>query len=115
MKTLWIVGFFLVVVTILGGRISESVMSAHASSAQLLTTLYSQSHPQTLAVIAKKTTKNQAADRFSSSKSAIAPVLVNADRLADYLYLHQTRSEDLQTPERPGAASLTSENQAPPL
>ena len=115
MKTLSIVGLFLVMVTILAGRISESVISAHASSTQLLTTLYSQSHPHTLAVIAKKTTKNQAADRSSSGKSAIAPVPVNADRLADYLYLHQTRSEDLRTTERPGTASLKSENQAPPL
>lgn len=115
MKTLSIVGLFLVVVTFLGGRISESVISAHASSTEVLTTLYSQSHPHTLAVIPEKTIKNQAADRLSSGKSAVAPVPVNADRLAAYIYLHQTRSEDLQTPERPGAASLMSENQAPPL
>jgi hypothetical protein len=110
-----IVGLFLIVVTILGGRISESVVSAHASSTEVLTTLYSQSHPHTLAVLEKKTTKNQAADRVSSSRSAIAPVPVNADRLADYIHLHQTRLENFPTPEGPSAASLRSENKTPQL
>ena len=115
MKTLWIVGLFLAVVMILFGRISESVMSAHASSTQALATLYSQSYPQTLAGVAKKTDKNPAADGFSSSKSAGAAVPLNADRLAQYIYLHQTRSEHVPTPAARGAASLMSENQTPPL
>jgi ABC-type Na+ efflux pump permease subunit len=115
MKTLSIVGFFLVVVMILCGTIIESVMSAHASSTQALATLYSQSHPQTLAGVARKTDKNPAGNGFSSSKSAGAAEPVNADRLAQYLYLHQTRSENIQTYETRGAASLMSENQTPPL
>ena len=115
MKTLSIVGFFLVVVMVLCGTIIESVMSAHASSTQALATLYSQSHPQTLAAVAKKTDKNPAADGFSSSKSVVAAVPLNADRLAQYIYLHQTRSEHVPTPGARGAASIMSENQTPPL
>ena len=63
MKTLWIVGLFLVLCVTLYSRISESVISADASSTQVLATLYSQSYPQTLAAFAKKTDKNRTAGR----------------------------------------------------
>jgi hypothetical protein len=115
MKNLWIVGLFVVFCLILYSRISESVMSADASSTQVLATLYSQSHPQSLAAFPQKTDNKRTADSFSSGKSAVAPVLAQADRLTDYVYLHHTRLESPPMPDAPAAASLMSQKQTPPL